>query len=253
MNKQEETVKQLVDAMRFRVIQPKQEPFRGYYILTHYLKRAGIHFDILNTKIPAIPNLREIRSLKNIPRMSTIANAAIINEVVRTMPEDTIYLNVGVWHGYSFFSGMLGNSDKKCIGIDNFSMWGGPREAFLKRFHQYKSPAHQFFDLDYIDYFSKEQKNKIGFYFYDGDHKYEHQLKGLQLAAPYMADGGIMMVDDTNWDAPRKATLDFMNERKGEYKIILDVNTHPGRGPVNTSAMHPTYWNGLMLIQKKTK
>ena len=61
----------------------------------------------------------------NIPRYSSFSIAAIIHRTVREMAQDTAYVNVGIWHGFSLFAGMLGNQQKKVIGIDNFSEFGG--------------------------------------------------------------------------------------------------------------------------------
>lgn len=171
-----------------------------------------------------------------VPKLSTFGLAAIINKAVAQMPQNQAYVNVGVWHGFSFLAGMVHNPDKKCIGIDNFSQFGSPRADFLRRFHRYKSDKHHFYDMDYVDFF-KNFKGPIGFYFYDGEHSYENQLKGLQLAEPLFAKDCIIMIDDTNWEAPRKATLDFMSASANKYRVLMD-------------AWHPAFWNGVMIIQK---
>ena len=48
-------------------------------------------------------------------------------------------------------------------------------------------------------------------------------------------------MDDTNWDEPREATLEFIRRSRRRYRLVLDVRT-PYSG-------HPTWWNGLMLLQ----
>ena len=187
---------------------------------------------------------KAIGELCRVPKMSTFAIGAMINYGVSHLPEGTCFLNVGVWHGFSLLCAMSENPERKCIGVDNFSEFGGPRDAFLERFKKYKSPNHQFFDMGYEDYFANVHSLPIGFYFYDGDHGYENQLKGLQIAEPFFAENCLVMVDDTNWDAPRKGTLDFIKNSKHDYEILLDRTTFYN--------WHPTIWNGLMILQMKT-
>lgn len=124
----------------------------------------------------------EFRSLSNnidalchVPRMSTKAIAMVINALVRNMNPDEAYVNIGVWYGFSLFSGMSGNPGKQCIGIDNFSLFGGPREAFLENFIRIRSDSHIFCEADYRVFFEKLCSAKIGVYFYDGDHSRENQ------------------------------------------------------------------------------
>ena len=96
--------------------------------------------------------------------------------------------------------------------------------------------------MDYLEYFAKVHKGKIGFYIYDGGHLYQDQLKGLQVAEPYFTDNCLVLVDDTNWDDPRQATLDFMKNSPNEYKLLLDVKTFRNG--------HITYHNGVMIFQR---
>ncbi|MFC0524539.1 class I SAM-dependent methyltransferase [Pontibacillus salicampi] len=177
-----------------------------------------------------------------VPRMSTLVMAGIINKAVAAMKDEERFVNVGVWNGFSFLSGLVNNGNKKCIGIDNFSSFGGPREAFMKRFHSYRSDQHEFYDMGYEEYFHSIHKGPIGFYFYDGPHDYVNQLKGLEIAEPFFSEGSIIMVDDTNWNEPKQATLDFMKQRKDQYEIILQQNTHYNN--------HPTFWNGIIILKK---
>jgi methyltransferase family protein len=161
------------------------------------------------------------------------------------MAQDTRFLNVGVWNGFTLLSGMIGNPDKPCVGVDNFSEFGGPREKFLRRFNKHKSANHNFYDIDYREYFSKVHSGKIGFYIYDGDHHYEHQMLGLRLAEPFFAKNCVVLVDDTNAvddTEPRQATLDFINHNKDKYEILLDAQTRWNG--------HPTFWNGILIFRK---
>jgi hypothetical protein len=220
---------------------------KGFRRLTNLAARFNIPFEIVNTRLPdgTRDMKRKLGPLCDIPRMSTFAIGAIINRSVSCMAQDTCFVNVGVWNGFTLLSGMVGNRDKLCIGVDNFSEFGGPREQFLRRFNEHKSPKHLFYDIDYREYFTKVHSGEIGFYIYDGEHSYENQVMGLKLAEPFFARTCVVLVDDTNGIGPRQAkqaTLDFINQSRNKYEILLDAQTR-GNG-------HPTFWNGLMIFRK---
>ncbi|MCS7212904.1 MAG: class I SAM-dependent methyltransferase [Candidatus Calescibacterium sp.] len=156
-------------------------------------------------------------------------------------------MNIGVWCGFSLISGMVGNPNKICIGVDNFSqfsdtLFGHPRDIFSKFFQIYGTNHHSFFEMDYVDYFRRVHKDFIGFYYYDGEHSYENQLKSLELADPYLKEGGIILVDDTNLEDVSKATYDFIRKTGRRYEIIFQRKTAQNE--------HITFWNGIMVLQK---
>jgi predicted O-methyltransferase YrrM len=202
-------------------------------------------YDIANAWLgPSTPAVRRaLRPHCEMPRMGSFAGGAILNQGVRRMGAGEAYVNVGTWHGFSLLSGMAGNPDRRCIGIDNFSFARAPRETFEATFNRYRGPAHSFFDGDYRDYFANHHDGPIGLYFYDGHHDYDDQVRGLQIAEPYFADGCVIVVDDTNWVQPYQGTHDFIAQSKREYDVLLDVRT-PNR-------FHPTFWNGLIVLQAK--
>jgi len=213
---------------------------RGYGRIFSFFRKLGLDLEILNTRLPE-PNL-VLKSINNIPKMSTYAIGAIINKAVNDMNGSNCFVNVGLWNGYTFFAGLIGNELKKCIGVDNFSEFGGPKEAFLSRFNKIKSEKHYFYEMDYRDYFKNNHQDKIGVYIYDGEHSYKNQLEGLRMAEPFFSDDCLIIIDDTNKKDPRNGTMDFINQSKYKYSIIFDQKTaHNG---------HPTFWNGLMVLKR---
>ncbi len=209
-----------------------------------WLERLGTWVEFINTVLPPGQShgREQLKLLCRMPRMSSLAIAALIAEGVRRMPNGQAFVNIGVWQGFTLFSGMVLNPSKTCIGVDNFSEFGGPKDAFMKQFVKYKSDRHYFYDMDYEAYFSEVHRGPIGFYIYDASHSYANQLKGLQIAEPHFSDACIVMVDDTNWQEPRQATLDFIAKSHFSYKMLLDVKTR--------NNCHPTFWNGLMIFQR---
>jgi len=175
--------------------------------------------------------------------MSTLTVGLLINDAVSSMPSGQAYLNIGVWHGFSFFSGMIGNPGAICIGVDNFSSFGKPREEFMQCFNRFKSPNHRFYEMGYTQYLRSVHKGKIGVYAYDGNHAYINQLLALELAEPFFVPGTIIIIDDMNWETPSQATAEFLRSRPNQYQTLLDART--------AQNIHPTYWNGIVVLQKK--
>ncbi len=241
------TYAEFVKNISFRFIKPSTKQPLGTGTLKRTLPKLGLSLDVLNTKLPEkhAEWKERLKTVCKIPRMSTFAVGAMINRGVSEMKPNEAFVNVGVWNGFTFLSGVAHNPTKICIGVDNFSQFGGPREAFLKRFNALKSTNHHFYDMDYIEYFNRLHTGKIGFYIYDGDHKYEDQLKGLQVAEPHFSNNCIILVDDTNWPDPRQATYDFMQNSAYQYEVLLDVKTYRNG--------HITYHNGIILFQRTGK
>lgn len=230
--------------IQFRTIQPTHPTSEVF------VERMAATEEVKNTLLPegASQAAELLGQILPMPRMSTFAIASLINKMVREMPADQCFLNVGTWCGFSFFSGILGNYDKKCIGVDNFSEFNPDnhaRNTFMGIFNRLRTQAKNilFYEMDYQIYF-QHHREKIGMYIYDGEHSYANQLKGLQIAEPFLAPGALILVDDTNMPHVHQATLDFIALKPDQYTLLADLKT--------ANNCHPTFWNGIMLLQKTT-
>ncbi len=238
------TFDSFLSAISFRFVKPTSG-LRWYHRFSSRLCRFGVSLEIVNTILPN-DRVRERRTLQRLcmmPRMSTYAIGAIVDKAVSCMPEGCRFVNVGAWHGFTFLAGIVSNMNRPAVCVDNFSQFGGPRNEFLSHFRAVRGDCHDFFDMDYRDYFASVHYGPIGVYLYDGEHSYANQLRSLELAEPFFVPGTIVIVDDTNEPEPRKATLDFLASKPGRYAILRDEQT--------SCNGHPTFWNGLMVIEKK--
>ncbi len=245
MHSDDPLLQEILNGITFRLVQPHDPAPGALFDASDLTKAEGYRgFDVANTQFSEPSPLLNIGFLQT-PRLSTLACAYIINRLVERMPQGQCYLNIGVWCGWSFFAGIVGNKNKRCIGVDNFSdpisKPHGTRAIFEEQYKRFENPNAHFYAMDYLDYF-KTHAQPIGVYFYDGDHAYEHQYQGLAVAHPNMAPGSYALIDDTNWEEPYRATTDFLKEMGGEYSVVFDVKT-AGNG-------HPTFWNGLLIIKK---
>jgi hypothetical protein len=248
------TPSEFAEAIRFRFL-GSQSSLKALRRCQNLVSKFGLPFEpaaaleLLNTVLPgdrkeSRPRLKE---LCRIPRMSTIAVAAIIDKAVSAMPPQTCFVNVGVWHGFTFLAGLVNNPNLPAIGVDDFSQFRNlcskaPRDGFLERFRTYRSACHEFHEMDYREYFSRAHRQQIGFYIYDAEHSYANQLTGLKIAEPFFAAGCLIMIDDTNLPEARQATLDFMKDSPNRYRIVFDRSTEENG--------HPTFWNGVMLLER---
>ena len=232
----------------FRYCGPDSDP-RWFSALDFRLRRFGIWLEAANTRLPEdhrATRQNVIRTL-NMPRMSTYPIGAILNRAVACMPLGEEYVNVGIWHGYTFLAGLSGNQSKRSVGIDNFSQFASPefgdvKAEFLERFERLKGPNDEFFELDYRAYFRDVHQGAIGVYHYDGEHSFENQLEGLQAAEPFLASGAVVMVDDAYTPEARAATEEFLGRKPGGYEVLFDRPTWR-KG-------HPTFWNGIIVFRK---
>jgi len=200
-----------------------------------------------------------IKILLKIDNMSSIAVGFIINQIAKKLSTNDIYLNIGIYRGFSLLAGML-NTKCKVYGIDNFShdYHTGDKllkakddlnenlkskKYFLSYFDKYKTvDKHKFFEIDYKKFFSNF-KEYINFYYYDADHSYENQLENLIIANQFLKKNSIILVDDYNEEPVERATLDFISKNSNKFKILKEFKTA-------NRFIHPTYANGIILFEK---
>src|SRR5215216_2999972 len=72
------------------------------------LDRPGVRIDAVNTLLPVDDDgmKQRLREVCLIPRMSTLAIGAIINYGVFLMDLDESFVNIGIWNGFTFLSGV---------------------------------------------------------------------------------------------------------------------------------------------------
>jgi len=177
--------------------------------------------------------------------MSTENIRYIINEYVKRYAKT--YLEIGSYHGSTLISASMFNEDVRCIAIDNFSEFdeaGKNKSILLDNIENAKLKNIELHDMDYIEaikiIFDKEPDLKIDVYFYDGNHSYDNQLKGLNLLIDHMSESCIIFVDDTNWEQVQNANSDWLKNNI-EFKCV-NIFTEG-----NCSK---TWWNGFTIMYR---
>ena len=200
--------------------------------------------DYVNIKITDQNAKKNYLSLIDVKKMATFSTFYLINTICKNINNGT-YLNIGLWNGFSLFSGMI-NTNCEVIGVDNFSEFDGSNseKLFFKKFNNIKRNNHHFLNMDALDYLKTCEK-KIDFYFYDALHTFEYQYEALKLAMPHLKRGSLIMIDDICWNYsndPVEATKKFLNDYSQDYKLLMEVKTKYNQ--------HPTFWNGYIIIEK---
>ena len=199
-----------------------------------------------------------VKELLRYETMSRISVGFLINQICKTLNEGQIYLNIGVWRGFSMFSGMI-NTECEVIGVDNFSFdyihkknsKGNLEESnltkkyFFESFNKIKKNNHYFHNLDYKKFFYNWEKEKkgINFYYYDGEHSYKNQLENLEIADNFLVKESITVVDDFNEQQVQDATYEFIKKKTTKYRIIKELKTA-------NKFIHPSFANGLIFLEK---
>jgi hypothetical protein len=195
-------------------------------------------------------------------KMATTHIGLLISMAVSCLNDDECYVNIGTWNGYSFFAGFILNSDKTCIGNDNFSLFNGQhgnnsiekdkanrdfgniKECFYKEFNRIKNYNSIFVEKDWKEFLRNLgdiTNKKVGLYFYDGDHGFDSQYYALENIIPYLSEKAIIFVDDTNIDDVKVANKTFL-QKHSEFSLLYDIKT-----PCNR---YPTWWDGIQIIAK---
>lgn len=187
-------------------------------------------------------NRRLSRLIGRIPGFATENKLMLLNFAASLLERGELYLEVGTWQGLSLIGAMWGNVDKEFFAIDNFSQFGNVRREFHANLTHWLPHARlKFLEGDCFSLLRRRQLfggRKIGVYFYDGDHSYESQFRGLQCIQKHLSDSALLIIDDTAYQRVRDATSVFMSFHKG-YRLLFDLRSeYDGE---------PRWWNGIQV------
>jgi predicted O-methyltransferase YrrM len=168
-------------------------------------------------------------------------NLALLNHAASCLEGDEAYVEVGVYHGASLIAAMLGNEDRRFIGIDGFTF----RDASLEKVEAnlahfgLRRPELVVGDVFELVPGGALDGTPVGVWYYDAAHSYEAQLEGLRIAEPHLVPGALMIVDDTDWEQVDRAMDDYLASQPRARRILkLDGKD---RGA-------PQWWEGMQVL-----
>jgi hypothetical protein len=147
-----------------------------------------------------------------------------LNNLIRLLP-DPRYLEVGSWQGSTLCSAINGNT-VRATAIDNWSEFGGPRDAFLANVSTFKSPTADLRvienDFRSVDYSSI---GKFNVFLFDGPRGLQDQHDGVSLVMPALDSRFVLLVNDWNWSQVRTGTLQAIVDHKLSLLYGLEIRT----------------------------
>jgi hypothetical protein len=169
--------------------------------------------------------------IRRIVGMSGQNYRSFINNYVHAVP-DARYLEIGSWTGSTATAALFGNQ-VEALCIDNWALFGGPKDAFFENMKLALSDEIKFrfkeTDFRAVDYGSIGQSN---IYLFDGPHEEADQYDGVVLAQPALTGRYLLIVDDWNWRAVRNGTFRALIDVKCRVEAAIEVrttldNSHP--------------------------
>jgi predicted O-methyltransferase YrrM len=168
-------------------------------------------------------------------------NLALLNLAATCLGEAEVYVEVGVYHGASLISAMLGNDGKRCVGIDTFEFRDATLEKVEANLERFGLPRPEILVGDAFELVPAGALGdiSIGVWYYDASHSYESQLQGLRIAEPLLAPGALVVVDDTDWDDVARAMDDYVVEQPRARRIVTLDGKDRGA---------PQWWEGMQVL-----
>ena len=168
-------------------------------------------------------------------------NLALLNVAASLLGEGESYVEVGSFKGLSLIAAMLGNTGD-FVGIDNFSLNDGNRALLDANLRRYGLAGHTLLEGDAFALLREGAlgDRRVGVYYYDAAHDYRSQVRGLRLIEPYLADGALLIVDDTDWEQVARAMRAYLaGQPRAEHLLTLDGKD---RG-------QPWWWEGVQIVR----
>ena len=168
-------------------------------------------------------------------------NLALLNLAASLLAAGESYVEVGSFKGLSLIAAMLGNTGD-FVGIDDFSLGDGSRTLLEANLRRYGLGGHAILEGDAFALLRHGAlgNRRVGVYYYDAAHDYRSQVRGLRLIEPHLAEGALLIVDDTDWPQVARAMRDYLaRQPRAELLVRLDGKD---RG-------QPWWWEGVQVLR----
>jgi predicted O-methyltransferase YrrM len=188
------------------------------------------------------PRDRRLRPVADeVENLATENTLALLNLAASLLDPGESYVEVGVFHGASLIASMLGNEDKSFVGIDSFVFQGTSREQVVANLERFGLPRPELLVGDAFELVPAGaiEPGSVGVWYYDAAHDYDSQVRGLEIAEPLMAPGGLMIVDDTDWTQVARAMDDYLAQQPRARRILTVDGKDRGQ---------PQWWEGMQVL-----
>ena len=179
--------------------------------------------------------------VEGVENLATENTLALLNLAASLLDDGEAYVEVGVYHGASMIASMLGNEDKRFVGVDSFVFRGASPEKVEANLERFGLPRPELLVGDAFELVPGGALDgvAIGVWYYDAAHDYDSQVEGLRIAETLLVPGALMIVDDTDWAYVERAMDDYLAGQPRARRIL----TLDGK-----SRGHPQWWEGMQVL-----
>ena len=171
----------------------------------------------------------------------------LLNAAIAELEPGEIYCEIGCGTGTTVIGALLGQDDRLAYAVDNLSDRDPSCETALQLSQNlavFGLEEQVFFcDQDFEAFFADlrdlQPEERIGVYFYNGNHDYRSQLLSLLLVQPFLAEQALIVIGESNWDMVQQATVDFLAAHS-PAKLLLDLST--------PTIDDPSFGNGIQVL-----
>jgi predicted O-methyltransferase YrrM len=188
---------------------------------------------------------RDRRFLPIVDRVTNLATEntlALLNHATSLLGPGEAYVEVGVYHGASLIAATLGNEDKRVVGIDTFGMGEASLEKVEANLERFGLPRPEILVGNAFELVPEGaiEERSVGVWYYDAAHDFDSQVAGLRIAEPLLVPGGLMIVDDTDWEDVERAMDAYLAEQPSATRILTVDGKSRGR---------PQWWEGMQVLR----
>ncbi|MGH3066877.1 MAG: class I SAM-dependent methyltransferase [Gaiellaceae bacterium] len=185
---------------------------------------------------------RFARIIDEVENLAKENNLALLNLAASCLGVGEAYVEVGVFHGASLVAAMLGNEDRRFVGIDGFEFRDATLEGVERNLSTFGLPRPELLVGDVFELVPSGALDGVraGVWYYDALHTYEAQLDGLRVAEDRLAPGALLIVDDTDWEQVERAMDDYLAEQPRARRILTIDGKERG---------FPHWWEGMQVLR----
>ena len=168
-------------------------------------------------------------------------NLALINLAASCLEEGEAYVEIGVYHGASLVSAMLGNEGKRFVGVDSFGFRDASLEKVGANLARYGLEVPEIVVGDAFELVPSGAlgETRVGVWYYDAAHSFEAQVQGLRIAEPLLVPGALVIVDDTDWEDVERAMDAYLAEQPRARRVLTIEGKRRGA---------PQWWEGMQVL-----
>jgi predicted O-methyltransferase YrrM len=179
---------------------------------------------------------------EGVRNLATENTLALLNVAASLLGPGEAYVEVGVYHGASLIASMLGNEDKRFVGIDSFGFRDASVEAVQANLERFGLPRPEILVGDAFELVPAGaiEELSVGVWYYDAAHNFDAQVRGLRIAEPFLAPGALMIVDDTDWAEVERAMDAYLAEQPRATRVLTIDGKSRGQ---------PQWWEGMQVLR----